>query len=63
MYYLCVHVLHDYNLWTVYSPVGLATDGNVLLSGVAAKFFSSTLYQMSIFKSLEIGFCDPRQFG
>ncbi len=46
MYHLSVHVLHDYDyyfLWTAGRSLGLQSNEEMHLSGVAAKFFLATL--------------------
>ncbi len=53
IYYLCVHVLHDYKFMQM-GCWQLDVMDNPGLSGVAAKIVWTTLCKMSIFSSLEI---------
>ncbi len=53
MYYLCVHALDDYNF------MGCLQVYRINKWWKMMKIFLSTLYQMSIFRSPEIWFCDP----
>ena len=53
MYYMIITLL------TVYSSLGLTSDGKWWLSGVTAKILLSTLYQISILGPLKLDFVPP----